>query len=110
MIIIGENINASNKPVTEAIAGRDREFLEKLARDEDTAGADFIDVNAGAGHGTPEQEIAAMEWLVEVVQGATNKPLTIDSDNPSVIKAALRKYRGERLIINSVNAEPGRLE
>lgn len=110
MIVIGENINASNKPVTEAIAGRDKEFLGKLARDEDIAGADFIDVNAGAGHGTPEQEIAAMEWLVEVVQGATNKPLTIDSDNPSVIKAALRKYRGERLIINSVNAEPGRLE
>jgi len=110
MIVIGENINASNKSVAEAIHNRDRAFLERLAGDEDTAGADFIDVNAGAGHGTPEQEIAAMEWLVEVVQGATDKPLTIDSDNPSVIKAALRKYRGERLIINSVNAEPERLE
>ena len=110
MLVIGENINASNKSVAEAIVRRDGEFLESLARAEAAAGADFIDVNAGAGHGTPEQEIATMEWLVEVVQGATDKPLTIDSDNSSVIEAALRKYRGERLIINSVNAEPERLK
>ena len=114
MIIIGENINASNKSVAEALAKRDREFLGSLAKAESSAGADFIDVNAGAGHGTPEQEIATMEWLVEVVQEATDKPLVIDSDNPDVIGAALRKYRfslpGETPIINSVNAEPERLE
>ena len=66
MIVIGENINASSKAVADAIASRDREFLERLAKDEGTAGADFIDVNVGAGHSTPEQEITAMEWLVEV--------------------------------------------
>jgi 5-methyltetrahydrofolate--homocysteine methyltransferase len=110
MLVIGENINASNKSVAEAIVKRDGEFLENLARAEAAAGADFIDVNAGAGHGTPEQEIATMEWLVEVVQGATDKPLTIDSDNSSVIEAALRKYRGEGLMINSVNADPERLK
>jgi cobalamin-dependent methionine synthase I len=114
MLVIGENINASNKSVAEAISRRDREFLESLAMSVAAAGADFIDVNAGAGHGTPEQEIATMEWLVEVVQKATEKPLAIDSDNPSVMEAALRKYRfslpGETPIINSVNAEPERLE
>ena len=109
MLVIGENINASNRAVAEAIAGRDREFLENLARAEAAAGADFIDVNAGAGHGTPEQEIVTMEWLVEVVQKATEKPLAIDSDSPSVIEAALHKYHGERPLINSVNAEPERL-
>ena len=50
-----------------------------------------------------------MEWLVELVQAATDKPLAIDSDDPDVIEAALRKYRGEKLIINSVNADPERL-
>jgi len=106
MLVIGENINASNRSVAEAITKRDREFLESLARAEVAAGADFIDVNAGTGHGSPEQETAAMEWLVEVVQGATDKPLAIDNESPSVIEAALRKYHGERLIINSVSAEP----
>ena len=110
MLVIGENINASNKAVGEAIANRDRQFIESLVKSQTVAGADFIDVNAGIGHGSPEQEMANMEWLVEVVQGATDRPLTIDSDNPNVIEAALRQYRGERLIINSVNAEPERLE
>ena len=109
MLVIGERINASNKSVAEAIASRDREFVAGLARAQADAGADFIDVNAGIGHDHRQDETAAMEWLVEVVQEATDKPLTIDSDAPGVIEAALRKYHGEKLIINSVTAEPERL-
>ena len=109
MLVIGENINASNRSVAEAIASRDREFLQSLARAQVVAGADFIDVNSGVGSGSPEYEALAMEWLVEVVQEATDKPLVIDSSSPGVIEAALRKYRGERLVINSVTAEPEKL-
>lgn len=109
MLVIGENINASNKSVAEAIISRDREFIENLARAQAAAGVDFIDVNAGVGHGSRGDEISAIEWLVEVVQAATDRPLAIDSDVSSVIEAALRKYRRERVIINSVNAEPTRL-
>ena len=110
MLVIGENINASNRSVGEAISSKDREFLENLARSQSAAGADFIDVNAGVGHEAWEQPEAAMEWLVEVVQAVTDKPLAIDSDVPSVIEAALRKYRGDRVMINSVNAEREKLE
>jgi len=114
MIVVGENINASNKSVAEAIAGRDSEFLAGLARAEAAAGADFVDVNVGAGNANPEQEVETMEWVIDVVQEATEKPLAIDSDNPDVISAALRKYRfslpGETPMINSVNAEPERIE
>jgi 5-methyltetrahydrofolate--homocysteine methyltransferase len=110
MLVIGENINASNKSVGQAISSKDREFLENLARAQSDAGADFIDVNSGAGRGSWEHAEAAMEWLVEVVQAVTDKPLAIDSDVPSVIEAALRKYRGDRLMINSVSAEPEKLE
>ncbi len=109
MLVIGENINASNKSVAKAIASRDREFLQSLARAQVAAGADFIDVNAGTGHGSQDEKAATMEWLVEVVQEATDRPLAIDSDVPSIVEAALRKYRGERLIINSVTAEPEKL-
>ena len=93
MLIIGENINASNRSVAKAIASKDREFLAGLAIAQATAGADFIDVNAGAGHGPLENQMATMEWLVDVVQAATDKPLVIDSDVPVLIEAALRQYR-----------------
>jgi len=109
MLIIGENINASNQAVAAAIAGRDREFVERLARAQAEAGADFIDVNAGAGKGALEEQTASIEWLIDVIQATTDKPLAIDSDSPAIIVAALRKYRGERMIINSVTAEPERL-
>lgn len=110
MLVIGEKINASNRSVGEAIAKRDGEFVANLARAQAAAGADYIDVNAGGGQGTGQNETTAIEWLVEVVQTATDKPLTIDSESPGVIEAALRKYRGEGLMINSVNAEKSRLE
>ena len=110
MLIIGEKINASNKSVGQAIDNKDREFLAGLARDQAAAGADFIDVNAGVGQGAWEHPEAAMEWLVELVQAATDKPLAIDSDVPGVIEAALRKYSGDDVMINSVSAEPEKLE
>lgn len=109
MLVIGENINASSRSVAEAIASRDGQFLQDLARAQAAAGADFIDVNAGTERGSWEHQIAAMEWLVEVVQEVTDRPLAIDSDIPGVIEAALSKYRGESLIINSVTAEPEKL-
>jgi len=110
MLVVGERINASNKSIAEAIAKRDGEYVANLARAQANSGADFIDVNAGTSHSSGEDRIAAMEWLVEVVQEATDKPLAIDSDTPDIIEAALRKCRGERLLINSVTAEPARLD
>jgi cobalamin-dependent methionine synthase I len=110
MLVIGEKINATNSTVAEAIARRDEEFITRLASSQDAGGADFIDVNAGSGYGSLKDEAAGMAWLVKVVQLATDKPLAIDSDSPTVIESALGQYRGERLIINSVTAEPTRLE
>jgi 5-methyltetrahydrofolate--homocysteine methyltransferase len=109
MLVIGEKINASIKPVTDAIIARDKEFIANLARSQAEAGADFIDVNAGTGKGTTEQQIEGMEWLIEVIQEVTDKPITIDSDEPEMIEAALKKYRGEKVMINSISAEPDRL-
>jgi 5-methyltetrahydrofolate--homocysteine methyltransferase len=109
MVIIGEKINASNNRVAEAIAKRDKEFLVNLAKDQTLAGADFIDVNAGSGHGSLQEAMADIEWLVGIIQTAVEKPLSIDSDSPDVIEAALKEYHGEKLIINSITAAPDRL-
>ncbi len=107
MLVVGEKINATIKSVGTAIAGRDAEFISKLAREQAEAGADFIDVNTGEG-GTGDT--SAIEWLIDVVQKATDKPLAVDSDVPEVIAAGLRKYSGEKVMINSITAEKERLE
>ncbi|MFC1908794.1 dihydropteroate synthase [Chloroflexota bacterium] len=109
MIVIGEKINASNRSVGEAIARRDSDFIANLASAQTESGADFIDVNTGTGHNGLAQDIAAIKWLVNTVQTATDKPLAIDSDRPEIIEAALQECRGEEMIINSVTAEPTKL-
>jgi len=110
MLVIGEKINASDDSVAEAIAKRDKEFLVNLAKAQALAGADFIDVNAGSGHGSLQEATEDIKWLVGIIQATIEQPLSIDSDSPEVIEAALKEYRGERLIINSITAEPARLE
>ncbi len=109
MLVIGENINASNKSVGQAILNKDRQLLIDLAKVQASAGAHFIDVNVGSAQGWESRE-AAMEWLIELVQDAVDKPLVIDSDVPSIFEVALRKYKGDQVIINSVNAEPEKLK
>ena len=94
MLVIGEKINASIKSVGQAISNKDQEFLANLAVAQADAGADYIDVNAGAGQDARENASAIMEWVIDVVQNATDKPVCIDSDDPAVLEAALSKYRG----------------
>jgi 5-methyltetrahydrofolate--homocysteine methyltransferase len=102
MIIIGERINATRKRVREAIAKKDKAFLQKLAVDQVEAGADYIDVNAGT---FPEEEAELMEWLVQVVQEVVEVPLSLDSANPAALEAGLKLHRNGRPIINSITAE-----
>jgi len=110
MLVIGENLNASNRSVGRAIGNQDREFIQDLAKKQDAAGADFIDVNVGLSPGSWETPERAIQWLVETVQSVTSKPLCVDSEIPSIISAGLSRYRGDRVMINSVNAEDARLK
>ncbi len=109
MLVIGEKINASRKAVGQAIQNRDTGFIAELAQAQDSAGADFIDVNAGNGSGEKSSGKEAMKWLVTTVQAVTEKPLALDSDNPEIIEAGLEVYGDGDVMINSVTAEPERL-
>jgi cobalamin-dependent methionine synthase I len=106
MIIIGELINASRKAIKAAIEDQDAEAIQKVARDQDTAGADYIDVNAGIFVG---KEPEYLKWLVETVQQVTEKPCAIDSPDPAAIEAALSVHQGTPLI-NSISLEKERYE
>jgi cobalamin-dependent methionine synthase I len=108
MLITGERINATNKRVAQAIRERDAVYIRDLARAQIAAGADSLDVNAGAGGSDSESEI--MEWLIDTVQATSDKPLVIDSADPKVVEAGLRRCRDRVVTVNSITAEPGRLD
>lgn len=104
--IIGEKINGTRAAVAKAINGRDSAFIAALAAAQAEAGAHRIDVNAGT---RPDREPDDLRWLAEVVQAAVDLPLCLDSANPAALAAALAVTRTPPLI-NSVSAEPGRLD
>jgi 5-methyltetrahydrofolate--homocysteine methyltransferase len=106
VIIIGELLNASRKSVAEAIESRNKEAIQKVARDQDEAGADFLDVNAGI---FVDKEHEYLKWLIETVQAVSGKPCSIDSPDPKAIEAALSVCKGTPLI-NSISLEKGRFE
>jgi len=109
MLIIGEKINASNKRVSGAIINKDAAFIQELARQQADAGADYLDLNAGTGQGTA-QEIADLKWAIGAVQDVTDVPLCLDSSDPQALVEAMSHFHGTKAMINSVNADPEKLE
>ena len=106
MIIIGELINASRKAIKAAIEAQDTETIQKVATDQNEAGADYIDVNSGIFVG---QEPEYLKWLVETVQAVTDIPCAIDSPDPKAIEAALSVHKGTPMI-NSISLEKDRYQ
>jgi len=104
MIIIGELINASRKAIGAAIEAGDTEAVQKVAKDQAEAGADFIDVNAGIFVGKEPQYL---KWLVQTVQEVTDTPCAIDSPDPAAIEAARNVHKGIPMITSiSLEKEP----
>jgi len=106
MLIVAERINSSRKTIAEAMESENTEVIRREAKIQADAGADYIDVNAGAFIG---EELERLKWLVEVVQDTVSIPLCIDSPDPQVIGGILPLLQ-EAPMINSITLEPGRLE
>lgn len=106
MLIIAERINASRKYIAQAISSQNVAFIQDEARAQDQAGADYIDVNAGIFVGDEAQKL---RWVIEAVQGITEKPLCIDSPDPAVIQATMPLVK-QTPMINSITLEPERLD
>jgi 5-methyltetrahydrofolate corrinoid/iron sulfur protein methyltransferase len=106
MLIIGERINSSRARIAEAILAKDAAFIQNEATLQASAGADYIDVNAGSFVG---EEAQRLRWVMEAVQEITDLPLCIDSPDPAVIEMALPLARRTPMI-NSITLEPARLE
>lgn len=108
MIIIGEKINGAIPSVKRAIADRDAALIEQRAIAQTEVGAHFLDC---APSTTPEQEYAAMVWLIEVIQNITHTPLCIDSPNAKLLARILEEGHVKKPgMVNSVNEESDKCE
>ncbi len=104
---IGEKINPTGKKTFgEAIREGRMDVVVSEARKQYEAGAMALDVNVGV---PMTDESANMQRAVESVQTVVDIPLIIDSSSTEAIEKGLKVYAGKALV-NSVNAEPERME
>ncbi len=104
MVLIGENINIMSKIIGPALKERNPKPIQELARAEDEAGVDYLDLNIGPARKGGDE---LMEWVVKTVQEVTDKPLSLDTTNHVAMEAGLRVHKG-RALINSIS--PVRME
>jgi 5-methyltetrahydrofolate--homocysteine methyltransferase len=106
-VIIGERINPTGrKALAEEMKAGDFSRVERDVLAQVAAGAHMLDVNAGI---PLSDEPAILARTVQLVQGLTDLPLSIDSSIVEALEAGLAVYQGKPLV-NSVTGEEERLE
>lgn len=99
MILIGERINGMFTDVKDAIASKNKQPIQELAKKQTDAGATYLDVNVGTA--AADQE-GTMQWLVETIQETCTTALCLDSQKPGVIAAGVKVVNAENgLLLNS---------
>ncbi|MFW6007232.1 MAG: dihydropteroate synthase [Halanaerobiales bacterium] len=106
MKIIGELINSSRDIIKNKIEEKDEKYLQKIAKKQEDAGADYIDINSGEFIAKEEEKLC---WLVKTVQKVIDVPLSLDTANPEALKKALPLV-DKKPIINSITAEKDRYD
>jgi len=104
--VIGERINTSRKLVQAAVADRDADYIIMDVTKQQEAGANFIDVNAGARIGHEEED---MKWLLDTIQPIATVPLTLDSPDPAILEMAFQMVE-KTPMINSISLEKERFD
>jgi 5-methyltetrahydrofolate--homocysteine methyltransferase len=106
-VIIGERINPSGrKLLADEMKAGNYARVEADALAQVAAGAQMLDVNAGIPLADEPRILAE---VIELVQGLTDVPLSIDSSIVAALEAGLAVYKGKALV-NSVTGEEERLE
>jgi 5-methyltetrahydrofolate--homocysteine methyltransferase len=106
-VLIGERINPTGKKALQKeLQEGDFHRVVELAIAQTNSGALALDINVGV---PLADEASLIQQAVLKVSQVTELPLVLDSSFPEALKAGLQVYPG-RALINSVNAEPERLE
>jgi len=105
MIFIGERINGGFKDIQRAVKEKNESIIQRWAKIQSEAGADYLDVNMGAASNKADDFI----WMVETVQEAVETPISIDSNKITFIEKALKVCKHPP-IINSTTADKEKLD
>lgn len=82
-LMVGERLNVfASRSVRRALEERDSASIQRIAREQVSAGAQMLDVHA--------QEWEDMRWLLENARGA-GVPLCLDSPDPELIRKGLEE-------------------
>lgn len=107
VMIVGERINPTGKQeLQEDLLDGFTDTVLEFAEEQEEDGASVLDINIGMS-GIDEK--AMMLQVLEDISTVTQLPLSIDSSDPEVLEAAMRRYPG-RALINSVSLESGKTE
>lgn len=106
LIIIGELLNSSRRPVEEAFLQKDEGYLVELAVEQEKAGCSYLDLNAST---LLDREPEMLTWIIPVLQNKVSLPLSIDSTSPVALEAGLRAHRG-RALLNSLPGKQREME
>lgn len=105
--IIGERINPTGrKRLADEMRSGDYSRVEVDALAQIEAGAHMLDINAGIPLADEPRILAE---CIQLVQGLTDVPLSIDSSIVAALESGLSVYQGKALV-NSVTGEEERLE
>jgi len=105
--LIGERVNPTGrKKLAEEIRNNSFLSVKKEAIEQVHAGADILDINMGVAG--IDQTVAMKKAITDIAQ-LVDVPLAIDTSDAAALEAGLKAYPG-RALINSVSAEPDRLE
>lgn len=106
-VIIGERINPTGRKImAEEMKNGDYSRVEADALAQVAAGARMLDVNAGIPLADEPRILAE---AIQLVQGLTDVPLSIDSSIIDALEAGLAVYKGKALV-NSVTGEDESLD
>lgn len=105
--VVGERINPTGKKKLQAeLLEGNLELVSQMACDQKAQGATILDINVGMS-GIDEHQ--RMLQVMEKVTTLVDCPLCIDSSDPKVTAAALRRYPG-RALVNSISCERVKIE
>ncbi len=106
-VIIGERINPTGRKImAEEMKNGDYSRVESDTHAQIAAGAHMLDVNAGIPLADEPRILAE---AVQLVQGLTDVPLSIDSSIIEALESGLSVYKGKALV-NSVTGEEENME
>ena len=106
MIIVGERLNSSRRPVLEALNKKDKKYLVGQAKKQEKAGASYIDLNTAS---LLYKEVEILKWVIPLLQKDVTIPFSIDTPNPEAMREGLKNHKGQALL-NSLSGETKRIK